>query len=296
MKYEFIINPVSGSINKSNLLAEIEQEMKVKSLDYSIRYSEYKGHSIQLAKELRNQPNTTIIAVGGDGTVNEIGSQLIGTTTILGLIPLGSGNGLARHLKLPLDPMQALQVIIAGKSQKIDAGKLNGNTFFVTCGLGFEAEVSHNFNKRNTRGLIGYVKETIKLYPTYKSEEYILEYNGITKKRKAFSITVANSSQYGNNAIIAKDASVQDGKLDLCVIKSYPKLFGPQMGLSLFLKNLHNSSFYRAEQVERVSIGLEGNYEIANAHIDGEAIKVELPLIVECLSKTLNILVSENWM
>jgi len=187
-------------------------------------------------------------------------------------------------------------VILEGNSAKIDAGKLNEKVFFVTCGFGFDAEVAHNFNQRNSRGLIGYVKEVIKLFPYYTAKQYRLEYDGILKSRTAFNVTVANASQYGNDAFIAKDASVQDGLLDLCVIKSYPKLFGPHLGISLFLNNLHNSSFYRAKTVASVKIELENNTELIHAQIDGEALDLQLPARVECLPKALHILVPKNWM
>ena len=296
MKYAFIINPIAGSINKNSLVEEIKAELQHRNLEFEFHYSEFKGHSIELAKKLRDNANTTIVAIGGDGTVNEIGSQLINSNTTLGLIPLGSGNGLARHLKLPLHPMKALAVILEGNSAKIDAGKLNEKVFFVTCGFGFDAEVAHNFNQRNSRGLIGYVKEVIKLFPYYTAKQYRLEYDGILKSRTAFNVTVANASQYGNDAFIAKDASVQDGLLDLCVIKSYPKLFGPHLGISLFLNNLHNSSFYRAKTVASVKIELENNTELIHAQIDGEALDLQLPARVECLPKALHILVPKNWM
>ena len=164
MKYAFIINPIAGSINKNSLVEEIKAELQHRNLEFEFHYSEFKGHSIELAKKLRDNANTTIVAIGGDGTVNEIGSQLINCNITLGLIPLGSGNGLARHLKLPLHPMKALAVILEGNSAKIDAGKLNEKVFFVTCGFGFDAEVAHNFNQRNSRGLIGYVKEVINYF------------------------------------------------------------------------------------------------------------------------------------
>lgn len=294
MKYAFIINPISGSIDKKALISQIEAELQRRKLDYQFYYSEYKGHSIELTKQIMNATTTALIAVGGDGTVNEIGSQLIGSDTPLGLIPLGSGNGLARHLKIPLQPIKALEVILEGTTTKIDAGKLNEKVFFVTCGLGFEAEVAHNFNRRNSRGIIGYLKETIKLYPSYSSEHYKLKYDGIIKNRKAFSVTIANASEYGNNAIIAKDASVQDGLLDVCVIKSYPKLFGPQLGLNLFLNNLHDSSYYRGKQVKSLVIEVKNVSDQINAQVDGEAIKISLPAKVDCLPAALTILVPKN--
>lgn len=296
MKYVFIINPISGSINKSDLSKTISDFMSAKLLDFELIETQYAGHAAEYTKLHAKEKNITIVAVGGDGTVNEIASQLIHTNIPLGILPLGSGNGLARHLKLPLNAIKALEVIIEGQTAKIDCGSLNGKAFFVTCGFGFEAQVTQNFNQRNTRGLLGYVKETVKLFPVYNSEEYLLKYNGIEKTRKAFSITVANTSQYGNNAIIAKDASVQDGKLDLCVIKSYPKVFGPQMGLSLFLNNLHNSSFYRTQLVEEMTLEMGKNMDKIHAHIDGEAIEVNLPAEVKCIAGALNILIPKNWM
>ncbi len=296
MKYILIVNPISGSADKTALIAQIETVLKSKSVDFQIITTSYPGHARELAEQFGRETDTVIVAIGGDGTVNEIGSALLHSNTPLGLIPVGSGNGLARHLKIPLQPLKALEVILEHQVARIDAGELNGKPFFITCGFGFEAEVTHNFNARKSRGLIGYVKEVLKLYPLYSSAKYRLQYNQKEKKRDAFSITIANSSQYGNNAVIAKDASVSDGLLDLCVIKNYPKLFGPQLGLSLFLQNLHNSSFYRAEKVTELELNLEIEAREINAHIDGEAIHVDLPARIVCIPNALNILVGKNWM
>ncbi len=290
MKYNFIINPISGSVDKTELLKQLSAKLKALDIDFEFHYTQYKGHAVELASALNKNLNTTIVAVGGDGTVNEIGGVLLNSATPFGIIPVGSGNGLARHLKIPLQPLSALDCLLTGKSTSIDAGKLNDQLFFVTCGVGFEAEVTHNFNDRKSRGLLGYVKEALSLFRTYEAMEYSLEFESKQRKIKAFSITIANCSQYGNNAIIARDASVTDGKLDVCVLANYPKILGPKIGLSLFLKNIHKSSYYSTEQVAEATVTTMNRTTIINAHVDGEAIEINLPAKVVCIPKALNII------
>jgi len=172
----------------------------------------------------------------------------------------------------------------------MDGGTLNGKHFFVTCGVGFDAEVSYNFSQRSLRGLLGYVKESISLYPLYKSKKYRLISENKSSISEAFSISVANASQYGNDAIIAKDASVSDGLLDLCIIKKFPKLLGVQVGVSMFLQNLHQSKYYLGQKIKEVNIKSLENETKCRAHIDGESIETTFPIEIKVIPNLVKII------
>lgn len=287
--YVFIVNPVSGNGNRQAAIAEIKNSFA--GLDYTIRLTEYAKHATEIAHEYRDSNNTVVCAVGGDGSLNEVARGLVNSNTPMGLIPVGSGNGLARHLKIPLTVKGALEVIKRDKEIDIDTGRMNSETFIVTCGVGFDAEVSYNFAKRSTRGLLGYVKESILLFPTYKAKRYKVTANGITKEREAFSISVGNASQYGNDAVIANEASVTDGLIDLCVIKKYPKVFAPHIGVSMFMRNLHNSKFYRGLQTEHIKIESLSQEKECNAQIDGESIVIQYPIEIKVEPNSLKVIV-----
>lgn len=293
-KYIFIVNPVSGSGQRKLVIEQIKNVCEAQNIDFEIQLTQHAGHATELAKEASKIENTVVCAVGGDGSLNEVARGLVGSNTPMGIIPEGSGNGLARHLRIPLKTIDAIKALLNGRIEPMDAGSLNNELFFVTCGIGFDAEVSYNFSKRSTRGIVGYVKESIKLFPLYKSKTYRVIANGISKDREAFTISVANASQYGNDAVIAKDASVADGLLDLCVIKKYPKVFGPQIGISMFMKNLHSSKFYRGLQSEKITIESLENQTQCNAQIDGEAIVVNYPINIEVKPQALNVVVPQH--
>src|SRR4051812_15392154 len=155
-----------------------------------------------------------IVAVGGDGTVNEIASAIVGSGTALGIVPYGSGNGLARFLGIPMNPNQAIQALVKGHVESIDSGTVNGQPFFNMAGMGFDAHISEVFSHGKKRGFVSYIKSSIEEISTYDEQQYHIEIDGKVYERKAFMLSIANSSQYGNNAHISPKASVQDGLLD----------------------------------------------------------------------------------
>lgn len=277
-----------------NVVEQVDQFMTEKGLKFKIKFTKRPGHASTYVAKKKGDPDKVFVCIGGDGSINEVGRALINEKNQVGIIPMGSGNGLARHLGIPLDVKGALNTLIHGETIKMDVGFINDRPFFVTAGVGFEAEVAHHFSQRQTRGLIGYVKETLRLFPTYKPREYHISSSSIDKKVKAFSITVANSSQYGNDAIVAHRASVRDGLLDLSIIKSYPKVFGPQVGLRLFMANLHQSRYFRGKQADRFEIdGLMGEMN-CHTHLDGDTYDMEFPLKANVLKEGLKIIVPKG--
>lgn len=279
----FIVNPVSGAGNKSVISDRISSHCRRLKTPYIIEETHGPGHASALAEALADRGYQRIAIVGGDGSVNEAAQGIIKSGGVLSIIPAGSGNGLARHLGIPLQIESSIETALNGEIIAMDYGTMQGLPFFVTCGVGFDAEIAHAFASNKWRGLTGYIKEILTIFPRYKAASYILRMPDRIRKTEAFTITVANASQYGNQAIIATGASVTDGQLDVCVIKKYPKIFGPHFGLKLFLSNLHDSSFYRRYQQNNLIIESLSD-EPVKAQIDGEPIWTKSPIDIKIVA------------
>lgn len=261
------MNPVSGNKSKEFILKLIEAKFEEENYKVKTILTRFAGDATTIVKEFSQKGYQKIIAAGGDGTVNEVASAIASTEATLGILPLGSGNGLARHLKIPLKPKKALDLIKSGKIVKIDYGKINDQKFFCTTGVGFDAHIGHMFSKMEGRGFGNYIKATFSEFKNYKPNRYEITLNGTTIMRDAFLITFANASQYGNNAHIAPKADIQDGKLEVSILKSFPLLTAPGIGARLFLKNIDKSVYLETYQckscvVKRNSPGV--------VHYDGE--------------------------
>jgi diacylglycerol kinase (ATP) len=229
-----------------------------------------------------------IVAVGGDGSVNEIGKQLINSNTTLAIIPAGSGNGLARNLKIPMNIKKAIFLINQGKTKSIDAVKINNDHFLGTAGVGFDAYISWRFEEAPTRGLLTYLKVALKGFWTYKSSDYNIQYDGKEKKiSKGMLVTFANSKQYGNNILIAPEANIDDGLVRLVAVKKFPLIYLPFFGFYLLSQQIHKFKFTEQIESEKITL-LNPDTEI---HIDGEAITMENKIEVEVLNKSLNVIV-----
>ncbi len=186
-----------------------------------IVFSDGVSHARQIAKEAVNKFHL-VVAVGGDGTVNEVASAIVGSDAIFGIVPYGSGNGLSRFLGISMNAEKAIKNLGSGNIEIIDSARLNGQPFFNMAGMGFDAHISEVFSHGKKRGFLTYIKSSFEEIYKYKPQLYHLEIDGKTYEREAFMLSFANSSQYGNNAHISPHASVQDGLLDVCVIKQFP--------------------------------------------------------------------------
>ena len=213
----FILNPHSGTHSKEELPKLIEAHLDKSKFDYRLIITEYAGHAAELAKQCVEQHTDIVVAVGGDGTVNEVARSLVHSQTALGIIPSGSGNGLARHLCIPMDVKKAINIINQCKIEALDYGVINELPFFCTCGMGFDAFISMKFAEAGKRGPITYAENVLKEGLKYQPEQYeVIDETG-TKRYKAFLIACANASQYGNNAYIAPQATMTDGLMDVVV-------------------------------------------------------------------------------
>lgn len=288
-KILFIINPISGTRNKKNLPGMIEDLIDAAIFDVEIVITKYKGEATEIVQQKLIGKCRYFVAVGGDGTVNEIAKALINTKGIMGIIPVGSGNGLARHLQIPLDPGKAIKLINRQKCLAIDYGLINNIPFFCTCGVGFDALIGEKFAQCKGRGLTNYVKTTIKEYFKYKPEMYQITIDDEKViNRRAFLITFANGSQYGNNAYIAPKADISDGKLDICILSPFKLHKAPGIGFRLFSKNIDRSSFMHSERAQNIL--LERSSE-GVVHFDGEPCRMGKKIDISLINKGLNVII-----
>ena len=267
----FIVNPISGTKSKDALPLLVKQLIDDSLYECEIIKTEYAGHAAELASQCVNDHIDICVAVGGDGTVNEMARSLAHSETALGIIPCGSGNGLARHLCLPMDMKQALQVINAGKTDYFDYGVINDQPFFCTCGMGFDAYVSLKFAESGKRGLATYVENVLKEGLTYKPDTYIITDESGNHQYNAFLVACANASQYGNNAYIAPEASMQDGLLDVIIMEPFNIIEAAKVGFDLFAKTLKSNKHIKTFQAR--SIHIHRN-ESGAVHFDGDPTKM----------------------
>ena len=265
----FILNPISGTHSKKEIPGLIDKLLDKEQFDYKLRLTEYAGHAAEIAKESAAEGIDVVVAIGGDGTVNEVARSLVHTETALGIIPCGSGNGLARHLCLPLDIKSAIQIINACRIDDFDYGVINGLPFFCTCGMGFDAFISLKFAEAGKRGPITHVENVLKEGLNYRPETYEVEDEMGAKRYKAFLIACANASQYGNNAYIAPGATMKDGMMDVIIMEPFDTLEAPQIAADLFMKTLTNNSKIKTFRTKSLRIHRETEGAI---HYDGDPI------------------------
>jgi len=288
----FIINPNSGTGKKESLPTMIQEGLDAKKFQPEIVFTQYRGQGTELAKDFAAKGYEVIVAVGGDGTVNEIASSIIHTNSTLGIIPIGSGNGLARHLNIPMNVKKAIQQINESESILMDYGVVNGRPFFCTCGTGFDAYVSTEFAKGTKRGLMRYVEKIITGYFSYKSQNCHLIGDGIDLKAKAFVLTFANASQWGNNAYIAPQASVQDGKMDISIMSNFPIIALPSLALQLFAKTIDKDLFMTTLRSDEITLIRE---EAGPFHYDGEPYEEGKEVYVKTVADGLRVLVKKRF-
>lgn len=253
-KIIFIVNPISGTHDKKHILNLIPKYFNEET--YEIKYTERAGHATELAEEAARNGAVAAVAIGGDGTVNEVGLGIRHTDTALGIIPCGSGNGLARHLGIPMNTKGALQALQEMNIKQCDYGQICGHPFFCTAGVGFDAEVSDTFAKAGKRGLASYLKTTINIGLKYKGEELDLEFDDgeIIEGGKYWLITAGNAAQYGNDFFITPDASLRDGYLDVNMWVPFNKLTSPLVGLQLHSRKIDKNRNVQVKRCKHVVI------------------------------------------
>ena len=285
-KITFIVNPITGTHKKDDMPALIERTIDPERFSTDIIFTEYAGHAAELTKQLADQGTDIVCAVGGDGTVNEVARSLLHTDTALAIVPCGSGNGLARHLCLPMDIRRSLEIINHCKIEAFDYGLINNLPFFCTCGMGFDAFISLKFAEAGKRGPITYVENVLKEGLKYKPETYEVADDTGTHRYKAFLIACANASQYGNNAYIAPGATMKDGEMDIIIMEPFDALEAPQIAADLFMKTLTNNSKIKTFRAKNIHIHRDHPGAI---HYDGDPIMTDADIDVKIEHLGINI-------
>ena len=288
-KAVFVINLISGTSDKAAIPGLIDQYLDKTKFEYEIAITQYAGHASEIASKAKDDGVDVVVAVGGDGTVNEVARAIVHSNTALGIIPCGSGNGLARHLLLPLNVRKAIDVINRSEVRQLDYGIINGYHFFCTCGMGFDAFVSMKFAEAGKRGPITYVENVLREGLKYKPETYTIEDENSTLQYKAFLISCANASQYGNNAYIAPQASMSDGLMDVIIMEPFDVFEAPQISIEMFSKTLDKNSKIKPFRTRHLHIHRDKPGVI---HYDGDPVMTGADIDIELKPKGINIIVN----
>ena len=286
-----VINPISGTANKQYIPETITEVMDESKWDVMIRFTQRPGHATDLAKQAIKQGYYGVLAIGGDGTINEVAAALRDSDTALGIIPNGSGNGLARHLNIPIDVKRALEEINNDRIEQFDYCMANQHPFFCTCGVGFDAHVSAKFAESKKRGPMSYLKNTLVEYLRYRSEEYSIETADQVLTERAFVIACGNASQYGNNAFITPNASMQDGLIDVTRIQPFTPLDTAVLGILLFTKHIDQDTNIQSFRTPSLTIHRP---KAGVMHIDGEPMMMEADIEVKCIHNGIKIFLPKD--
>ena len=286
-KIRFIVNPKSGVGQKSDIPILIEENLNLDIFDYDIAYTEYRKHARIIAKQSVAEGYDIVCAVGGDGSVHEVGTALIGTNTKLAILPAGSGNGLARHLNIPMNIKDAIQSINKNSSIVMDTVLVNDKSFLGVGGYGFDAVIAEKFDKHTKRGLRGYIYLIIREFFKYNPINVSIDLDGKVKTLPVVLCTVANASQFGNGFTISPKSDITDGKLELCILKPFSIWSAPYLIYRFFRKSSDKSRFSEITSFKKAKIKLSKKI----AHYDGEPFEVQDELNVSVVPKSLNILI-----
>ena len=285
-----IINPISGTGSKKSIPDLLARAYAPLEHELLLTYTKAAGHAEELARRAAEEGYDHVIAVGGDGTVNEVARGLVGSKTALAIVPKGSGNGLARALGLSMSTDRVIKQLASGRRITIDSCQMNGQPFFCTCGMGFDAAVSRSFAEASTRGPVTYLRTMIDEYRGFKPETYriILDEGERTIETEAFVLVVANASQYGNNAYIAPEADLSDGMLDLAIIRPFPVLEAALVLGDLMRGKLADNKYYHTERVRRVRIERTSG---GSVHLDGEPLVMSEHIDVSLRPHSLEVII-----
>ena len=266
-KIVFVVNPISGVGKQKEIEKQVEKYLDTTAFDYSIMYTERAGHATEISKDAVEKGLDAVIAVGGDGTINETAQGLVGSKTALGIIPTGSGNGLSRHLKIPMNMAKAICILNQFKTKYIDTATLNDNLFVNVAGVGFDAKVAKEFAKSGKRGFRKYFNIATSAYAHYKPRTYTMVIDGEEITRKALMISFANSGQFGNNTSIDPKAKLDDGFIDVCIVSKVPYWKTVFLAPLLFMKKFDQTPYVEIIQAKEVRLVRKKG---KSGHVDGD--------------------------
>lgn len=286
-----VINPISGTSNKETMPETIMRCIDTRRFDVSVRFTQHASHATILTEEAISEHYYGVLAVGGDGTINEVAAALRDSGTALGIVPCGSGNGLARHLGIPMNAEKALEIINLDNIEALDYCTANDRPFFCTCGVGFDAHVSQKFAEAKKRGPLSYIQKTLAEYLKYRCKTYSIEMHDRVVTEKAFVIACGNASQYGNNAFIAPRASMHDGLIDVTVIHPFTPLDTALLGVLLFTRHIDQDTNINTFRTSELTIHRPKPDVM---HIDGEPIMMDADIHIKCHKAGINIFLPEG--
>ncbi|MFM7022401.1 MAG: diacylglycerol/lipid kinase family protein [Flavobacteriales bacterium] len=285
----FIVNPISGTGKQRYIQEKVNQLLSKDIFNVSFRFTERAGHAVEIAGEASVSGVDIVVAVGGDGSVNEVAKGLLGSRTAMAIIPTGSGNGLARHLGIPCNVDKALLLLNDSREFCIDTCTISGHFFVGAAGLGFDALIAHEFAKLKRRGFVSYIKVFLKKYYSYSPKTISLKNHDENTGSESFVFSFLNSSQYGNGTVISPDSVIDDGHFEVVSIKKIPFYILPFYAYKLFAGTLKNDKYFRSWRVKNISVKTEG----AIAHIDGEPISLPNEFEVTIQPKSLWVVVAK---
>ncbi|MDE6390345.1 MAG: diacylglycerol kinase family lipid kinase [Duncaniella sp.] len=291
-KARLVINPISGTRSKKGLAEYVVSRLAPKGWEVEVAYTEGHGDATRLASEAAEMGYDAVFAAGGDGTINETAAALCGTATALGIVPCGSGNGLARHLGIPVDVEESVKVIAGNSAKAIDYASVNGShKFFCTCGVGFDAAVSEAFSRKKTRGKLTYIQSTFQTYAHFEPQYYTITADGQRLTEKAFLVAVCNASQYGNNAYIAPGAVIDDGLLDVTIVHAGNILSTALVGFDILAGQIERNASAMTFRTHALTIERGG---AGAAHLDGEPLELGPRINIACHHRALHVIAPET--
>ena len=289
-KVYVIINPISGVRRRGldGFMQQIRATLDASRFEPEFHVTRYARHAVELAGEGLASGVRYFMVAGGDGTVNEVAGVLTGTEGVMVIIPAGSGNGLARHLRVPARINEAVNLLNRAKISKIDTCSVNDAFFVSIAGIGFDARVARQFAQSRQRGFHTYARIIIKEYFTYKPRSYTLAPDGVTLRASAFFISFANSSQFGYNTRIAPHASITDGLIDVCIVRKPPVRALPWIAHLVYWRKVDRSKYMEVHQASSIRVLREKGKTV---NIDGEAMKIEGELNIKIRPASLSVVV-----
>jgi diacylglycerol kinase (ATP) len=269
-----IINKYAGHKNGAKAVEFVIPYLNKKGYLVEYSFTNHPGHATELATKASNDGFDLVVAVGGDGTVNEVAQGLIGTKSPMGIIPMGSGNGLARELGISMNIHKSTISLVNGKNLQLDVCKLSEQRFLCTSGIGFDAMIAHKMSKSASRGFLKYVQLVIQESIFFKPLNIRMKIDGVLIEESVFLITFANASQFGNNAYIAPTASMTDGLIDVVVVRKFTKIWMPIFAVALFSKFIPKLPFVDCYKAKRIELELA---DTPYYHFDGEPGNLIIP-------------------
>jgi len=269
-----IINRYAGNKEGARVLDIVVPYLKKKNCLVEYSFTNHPRHATELALKAAKDGFDLVVAVGGDGTVNEVAQGLYGAGVKMGIIPMGSGNGLARELGISMDLHKSSRALIKGKDLKVDICRLNEQRFLCTSGIGFDAMIADKMSKSASRGFLRYVKLVIHESIYFRPIKVKMKIDGVLIEKPVFLITFANASQFGNNAYIAPGASMTDGLIDVVVVNKFSKIWMPVFAIALFLKLITKLPFVDCYKVRLIEIE---SADTSYYHFDGEPGNLSVP-------------------